>query len=219
VSLELHIILQNSFLIDYYRGRIIIFLFAESPLESEKLGGGTREISQNKQDNSESEVCLQGNESISMEDNDDEFHSLESSDHAIDSASHSIVDSADVQSECLLKKLQVGNAESRKEEIVSAQVQPVEGREQLKPSQPTTRNAETNPQNSASDLETVAMDTVEVIRLVGERASNLEAAEAIAQKTAEPVVPEADVEEKEPSLTAEGKSKSKAIPVTGRGGL
>jgi hypothetical protein len=139
-----------------------------------------------------------------MEDNDDVFHSLESSDRTVDSASHSIVDSADAQSELPLKKLQVDNAENGKEDIISAQVQHVEGREQLKPSQPTTRNTETNPQNSVSDRETVAMDTVEVIHLVEGQGSNLEDAEALAQKTAEPVVPEADVEEKKQSLNAEG---------------
>jgi hypothetical protein len=205
VSLKLHVILQNIFLIDI-KERIVTFLFADSPLESDQLSEGTRETSQNKQDNSKSEVCLQGNESVSTEDNDDEFHSLESSNLIVDSASHSIVDSADVQGECPLKKLQVGNADNGKEETISTQVQSVEGKELLTPSQPTTRNTESNPQNLVSDQQPIATDTFERRHLVEEQGSNLEAVGGLSQKIAEPVdVPEADIEENKQSVTAEGK--------------
>jgi hypothetical protein len=133
-----------------------------------------------------------------MEDNSDVYHSLESSDHT--------VGSADVHSECLLRKLQVGNADKGKEEIISAQIQSVEGTEQLTPSQLTTRKSETVAQNSVSNQETVVKDTVKVKHLVEDEGSNLEAAEALAQKSAEFVdIPEEDVEEREQIVTAESK--------------
>lgn len=165
------------------------------------MSEGTREASQNK-----SEVCLQDSESVSMDDNSDVFHSLENSDRTVDSANHSVVDSVDVQSECPQKKLQVGNADIGKDEIISTQVQPVEVKEQFTPSQPTTWKTESNIQNSVKDQETVAADAVEVRHLVEEQGSNLEAAEGLVQKSSEPVdISEADVQEKEQSVTAESK--------------
>lgn len=170
------------------------------------MSEGTREASQNKQDNSKSEVCLQVSESVSTDDNSDVFHSLENSDRTVDSANHSVVDSADVQSECSLKKLQVGDADKRKDEIISTQVQPVEVKEQFTQAQPTTWKTETNIQNSVKDQETVAADAVEVRHLIEEQGSNLKPAEGLVQKSSEPVdVPEADVEEKEECITAESK--------------
>jgi hypothetical protein len=136
-----------------------------------------------------------------MEDDSDVFHSLENSDRTVDSANHSVVDSVDVHSEGPLKKLRVGNADKGQEEIIATQVQSVEVKEQLTPPQPTTWKTETDVQNSVGNQATVAADSVEV-----RQGSGSEAAEALVQKSAEPVdVPEADVEEKEESLTAEGK--------------
>ncbi|XP_023712052.1 protein ELYS [Cryptotermes secundus] len=166
---------------------------SDSPLEGE----GTGEASQNEQDNSKSEVCLQDSESISVDDNSDVFHSLENSDRTVDSANHSVADSADVQSECPLKKLRVDNSDKGKDEIISTQVQPVEVKEQFTPSQPTTWTTETSIQNSVEDQETVTADAVEVRHLVVEQGSNLEAAEGLVQKSSE-----ADMEEKEQSVTA-----------------
>jgi hypothetical protein len=141
-----------------------------------------------------------------MEDNSDVFYSLENSDRTVNSSNHSIVDSADVESECPLKKLRVGNADNEKDEIISKQVQPIEVKEQFTPSQPTTWKTESDIQNSVKDQETVATDATEVRHLVEEQDSNLEAAEGLVQKSSEPVdVPEADVEEKEQSVIAESK--------------
>lgn len=149
---------------------------------------------------------MQDSESISMDDNSDVFHSLENSDHTVGSADHSVMDSADVQNECPLKKLRVDNADKGKDEIISSQVQPLEVKEQFTPSQPTTWKTETNIQNSVEDQEMVAANAVEVRHLVEEQGSNLEAAEGLVQKSSESVdLPEADMEEKEQSVTAESK--------------
>lgn len=149
---------------------------------------------------------MQDTESLSMDDNSDVFHSLENSDRTVDSANHSVVDNADVQSECPLKKLRVDNADKGPNEIISTQVQPVEVKERFTPSQPTTWKTETNIQNSVEDQEIVAADAVEVRHLVEEQGSILEAAEGLVQKSSGPPdLPEADMEEKEKSITAESK--------------
>jgi hypothetical protein len=141
-----------------------------------------------------------------MEDDSDLFHSLENSGRTLDSTNHSIVDGTDIESECPLKKLRVGNADKGEAEIISKHVQPVEVKEQFIPSQPTTCKTESDIHISVKDQETVATDTTDVKHLVEEQDSNLEAAEGLVQKSSEPVdVPEADVEEKEQSVTAESK--------------
>lgn len=172
---------------------------AHQPIEAPKIQ------QQDTQDSSKSEVCLLDSESVNMEDDTDVFHSLESSGNTVDSVNHTVVDSADVHIESPLKKQQVVNSDEQNEEVIAAQVDSA-GVEEKYALHSTTWKLESNLQNSVSDKQTGAPDTVDTGHEVEEQSMDVEVTESVVweendENGQSADIPEADLKKKEEAIT------------------
>jgi len=182
-------------------------LVAHQPIEAPKIQ------QQDALDSSKSEVCLLDSESVNMEDDMDVFHSLENSGNTVDSVNHTLVDSADVHIESPLKKQRVGNSDKQTEEVIAAQVNSADVEEKFA-LHPTTQKLESNLQNSVSDKQTGAPDTVETGHEVEEQSMDMEVTESVVREENDENgqsvdFPEADVNKKEEAIivtSEEGKN-------------